>query len=836
MKRLVCFFDGTWDSPQQQEVTNVVKLQRAMLKSDAAGVHQCPHYELGIATEFTGRLSFWAGALSIGLSRRVRGAYHYLCEHFEPGDEIYLFGFSRGAFEARNLAELIAVVGLLPAQSRDRARQSWRYYWRYRDRPEAEKLHRLREGVHFPVRIRCIGVWDTVGNLALPFLPTDGASRLRTLPANVDIGLHALAIDEPRAAFSPVMWSRKPDASPPAAQIIEQAWFPGSHVDVGGGGERRGLADAALQWMAERVTATTDLAIDFEYLQAIIKPDAEGEQCVPTTGIYRLSQLLPFVRLIDQDPRAVHPLRRLLLRGWRTSRLPREEKPICERVHASALARFGKIVPMRRGLEVRARRYHPRNLRWATPASAADQPTAAANVSRAAEPAPPARKSALAGWVLFEWAAQPFYTLIVTFLFGPYFVNQFVGDPVRGQSLWAYGAAAAGVLIAVGSPILGAVVDVKGGAKWRMGLLVVCFAAAMAALWVAKPNAGAPIIALVLAAYVIATVSAEFAIVLLNGLMPTLVPREQYGRLSGISWGLGYLGGLLALILVAALVVVDRETGKTLLGMQPVLELDAAAGESDRIVGPLCALWLLAFSTPFFLLTPDRGQRRAGARVADGVRAFIATLVALPRHGNILLFLAARMVFIDGLTAIFQFGGIYAASIFGWHAIEQSQFAIVLVLAGVIGAVSGGFLDDRIGAKRVIIGSLLVLIVGAIGLLSIDHTHVLFSLVVPPKAADSAVFSSAGEKVFVAFAVALALVAAPAQASCRSLLARLAPPDQVSQFFGLFAFSGKATAFLAPTVIGLATTFAHSQRIGLATVLVFLGIGLAAMTPVREAR
>jgi len=216
--------------------------------------------------------------------------------------------------------------------------------------------------------------------------------------------------------------------------------------------------------------------------------------------------------------------------------------------------------------------------------------------------------------------------------------------------------------------------------------------------------------------------------------------------------------------------------------------------------------------------------------------SFIATLVALPRHGNILLFLAARMVFIDGLTAIFQFGGIYAASIFGWHAIEQSQFAIVLVLAGVIGAVSGGFLDDRIGAKRVIIGSLLVLIVGAIGLLSIDHTHVLFSLVVPPKAADSAVFSSAGEKVFVAFAVALALVAAPAQASCRSLLARLAPPDQVSQFFGLFAFSGKATAFLAPTVIGLATTFAHSQRIGLATVLVFLGIGLAAMTQVREAR
>jgi UMF1 family MFS transporter len=840
MKRLVCFFDGTWDTPHQTEVTNVVKLQRAMLQSDAAGVHQCPHYEIGIATEFTGRLlgrlSFLAGALSIGLSRRVRGAYHYLCENFQPGDEIYLFGFSRGAFEARTLAELIAVVGLPPAQALERARQGWRYYRRFGDQPEAELLHRLREGMHYPVRIRCIGVWDTVGDLALPFLRTD-LSRISALPENVDVALQALAIDEPRGAFRPVLWTHKRDAASPAAQIIEQVWFPGSHVDVGGGGEARGLADAALRWMAERVTATTGLAVDSAYLQAITKPDAEGEQCLPTTGIYRFSQWLPFVRLIDQDPRAVHPLRRLLLRSWRTNRLPHAEQPTCERVHASARTRLGKIVPMRRGLKVRARRYYPRNLRFAIPPAAGDRRTAgaAANTSDAV-PERLAGKSALAGWVLFEWAAQPFYTLIVTFLFGPYFVNQFVADPVRGQSLWAYGAAAAGVLIAVGSPILGAVVDVKGGAKWRMGLLVVCFAAAMAGLWIARPGSGAPIIALVLAAYVIATASAEFAIVLLNGMMPTLVPREQYGRLSGISWGLGYLGGLLALIFVAALVVVNGETGKTLLGMKPLLTLDAATGESDRIVGPLCALWLLVFSTPFFLLTPDLGRRRHGARIADGLRAFVATLVALPRHGNILLFLAARMVFIDGLTAIFQFGGIYAASIFGWHALEQSQFAIVLVLAGVIGAVCGGFLDDRIGAKRVIIGSLLVLIFGAIGLLSVDHTHVLFHVAVPPKAPDSAVFSSAGERVFLAFAVALALVAAPAQASCRSLLARLAPPDQVSQFFGLFAFSGKATAFLAPTLIGLATALAHSQRIGLATVLVFLGIGLAGMTLVREAR
>jgi UMF1 family MFS transporter len=817
MKRLACFFDGTWDSPNDRNVTNVIKLQRATLKNDSAGVEQCVHYEWGVATEFTGRLSFWAGALSVGLSGRVRSAYRFLCERFAPGDEIYLFGFSRGAFEARSLAEVIEVLGLLPPESLERTAQAWLYYRRYRDNPQQEKLQRIRSIMRFPVRVRCIGVWDTVGNLAFPWLTGQQRPRISTLPANVDVALHALAIDEPRGAFSPVLWTRTRDAAAPTTQIIEQTWFPGSHVDVGGGGASHALSDAPLLWIAQRVGETTGFQIDFDYLKAATAPDPEGEQCLPTTGIYRVSRLIPYVRLINQDLRAVHPLRRLLLRGWRTNRLPRNEKPINERIHESALARFGKIVPMRRGEVVRSKSYRPRSLR----------PTAAVAV---------AGKGALAGWALFEWATQPFYTLIVTFLFGPYFVNHVVADAVWGQSLWAYAAAAAGVLVALGSPILGAVVDVKGGPKWRMGLLVLCFAGAMAMLWLAKPGAGAPLIALVMAAYVVATVSAEFAIVLLNGMMPTLVPPQQYGRLSGISWGLGYLGGLLALLLVAGLVTVDSGTGKTLLQLEPVLRLDAAARESDRIVGPLCAVWLLAFSMPFFVLTPDLRTRASAASVRDGVRAFLATLKQLPRHGNILLFLGARMIFIDGLTAIFQFGGIYASAVFGWQAIEQSQFAIVLILAGVLGALLGGFLDDRIGSKRVIVLSLLILIVGAIGLLSVDKTHILYRIAVSAKAQNSAVFSSPGEQTFLVFAIALALVAAPAQASCRSLLARLAPPDQVSQFFGLFAFSGKATAFLAPILIGVATTLSGSQRIGLATVLAFLSIGLAAMTFVHERR
>jgi hypothetical protein len=152
------------------------------------------------------------------------------------------------------------------------------------------------------------------------------------------------------------------NAVPPQHQIIEQAWFPGSHEDVGGGGASSALSDTALLWLAERIRSTTDLAIDFDELHARTAPDPLGEQCAPTTGIYRVSRFVPYVRLIKQDLRGLHPLRRALLRGWRTNRLPRDQAAINEVVHDSAIARFDRVVPVRRGERVRRQRYHPRSL------------------------------------------------------------------------------------------------------------------------------------------------------------------------------------------------------------------------------------------------------------------------------------------------------------------------------------------------------------------------------------------------------------------------------------------------------------------------------------------
>jgi UMF1 family MFS transporter len=440
---------------------------------------------------------------------------------------------------------------------------------------------------------------------------------------------------------------------------------------------------------------------------------------------------------------------------------------------------------------------------------------------------------ALAGWVLFDWAAQPFYTLIVTFLFAPYFANSVAADPAQGQALWGYAAAAAGVLIALGSPFLGAMADGRGSRKPWVALFAVVFVASLSALWLATPGADMARIALVLFAFVVATASIEYTAVFTNAIMPGLVPQSQLGRLSGIGWAVGYAGGLVSLAIMAGLIVANPATGRTLFGFDPLLALDTAAGEGDRLVGPFAAVWFILFMIPFFLFVPDT---RRQAKVPSGRPATAElwdTIRSLPSHPSMLLFLVARMIYSDGLAAIFAFGGIYGASVFGWGALELGLFGIVITLTGVAGAVIGGVLDDRVGSKTVIICALLLLIVGAFGILSVDKTHVFFVAEVAPKAPGSEPFSSAGELVFLAFAVLVGMVAAPVQAASRALLARLAPPDKVTQYFGLFAFSGKVTAFMAPLMVAAVTQATGDQRIGMASIAIFLVAGVLLMLPVR---
>ena len=451
-----------------------------------------------------------------------------------------------------------------------------------------------------------------------------------------------------------------------------------------------------------------------------------------------------------------------------------------------------------------------------------------------AKPAEPTGKRALFGWVLFDWATQPFYTLVVTFLFAPYFVNGFTADPAQGSALWAYATGIAELIAAAFAPVLGAVADAGQRRKPWIAFFSILLVIGMCGLWLAAPGR-TDLVPVVLIAFGLAVIGAELATVFTNAMMTSLVSGKRLGTLSGLGWATGYVGGLASLALVAGLLVADPTTGKTLLGLPPIIPLDPATREGDRLVGPFSAVWYLVFVLPLFLFTPDRSAMPPQTRaVSAGLAQLVRSVKDLVRHhGQVALFLLARMLYADGLGAVFAFGGIYAATVFGWGATELGLFGIVLTIAGTIGAVLGGLLDDRRGSKAVIAFTLLLFIAASIGVLSVDRGHILFVVPVEPKLPGSAPFSSVGEQVYLAFAVLIGLASGPIQASSRTLLARMCPPEKTTEFFGFFSFSGKITAFAAPLAIGAVTHATGSQRLGIGTSLVFLIAGLLLLLRVK---
>jgi UMF1 family MFS transporter len=444
----------------------------------------------------------------------------------------------------------------------------------------------------------------------------------------------------------------------------------------------------------------------------------------------------------------------------------------------------------------------------------------------------PASRAALAGWVLFDWAAQPYFTLITTFIYAPFFASAIAADPVQGQALWGYATAAAGLIIAFGSPILGGVADASGRRKpW---ILVFGFFIVLGAmgLWQGKPG-DASTIPFVLLSFAIATIGIEFATVFNNAMMPSLVPPEKLGRLSGTGWAIGYVGGILSLVLMLGFMVADPVTGKTLFGLKPLFGLDPAAREGDRMAGPLTAMWFVAFIIPLILFTPDQPQKQpVGVAMRNGIKILAESLRHLRDHRSTALFLLANMIYADGLVALFAFGGIFAAGTFGWTTIEIGIFGILLAVSGTFGALIGGFVDDRLGSKRVIMFSLLLLLLALAAILCTGRDYILWFTVAPATPNDG-LFASAPEKAYILIGLLIGAAAGPLQAASRTFLVRISPPDRMTQFFGLLALSGRVTSFLAPLSVAAVTTLAASQRAGMAVLVGFFAAGLIILTFVK---
>lgn len=445
---------------------------------------------------------------------------------------------------------------------------------------------------------------------------------------------------------------------------------------------------------------------------------------------------------------------------------------------------------------------------------------------------PPPR--ARLGWVLFDWSAQPFFTLVTTFIFAPYFTSVVAQTPAQGQSLWGYATGLAGLCIAFLSPLLGSIADASGPRKPWIAFFGAFLVIGCASLWFAIP--GAPYaIALALFGYVLATLGAEFASVFNNAMMPSLAPPEKLGRLSGTGWAVGYAGGLCSLVIVLGFFATNPETGQTLLGQAPALGLDATTREGDRVSGPFSALWFIVFVLPLFLFTPDVAKTGLSLQAAmrQGLVQLKQSLRGLRGEVNLARFLFANMIYADGLAALFAFAGIYAAGVFGWGSTQIGVFGILLTIAATFGAWLGGRFDDAFGPKPVIAMALITLIVASLGIVGTGPDVALYVVTVTPPD-PTRLFSGASEKVYIALGLLIGLVAGPLQAASRSLLVRLSRPEQIGQNFGLFALSGKVTSFLGPTLVALMTTLTASQRGGVAVLIAFFAIGFILILRVRR--
>ncbi|RWQ29553.1 MFS transporter [Mesorhizobium sp.] len=429
------------------------------------------------------------------------------------------------------------------------------------------------------------------------------------------------------------------------------------------------------------------------------------------------------------------------------------------------------------------------------------------------------------GWMLFDWAAQPLFTVITTFIFGPYFVSRMASDPVIGQAAWGYGIAAAGLVIAVLSPVLGSIADQTGPRKPWIGFFAVIQIASLCMLWFAAPGSN---VFLVVLFFSLASVAAEFSTVFNDSMMPRLMPKSEIGRISNIAMGLGYLGGMIALIFVVLFMAGSPETGKTILGVSPVLGLDPRLGEDARASGPMAAAWYLLFILPMFFFTPDamKGIPLRPA-VREGLSELKSTLAEVRKRSGIFRFLVARMIYQDGVNALLALGGTFAAAMFLWSIPEIGLFGIILNVVAIIGCLVAARLDTVLGSKGVVMIALVMLSAATIGIVSTGPGFTLFGAL-PLSTADSGgMFGTAAEKAYILYGLLIGLAFGPVQASSRSYMARSVTPAESGRYFGIYALAGRATSFLAPFMVATITAASGSARLGMAAIVLFLGVGLA---------
>ena len=467
------------------------------------------------------------------------------------------------------------------------------------------------------------------------------------------------------------------------------------------------------------------------------------------------------------------------------------------------------------------------------------------NMSLSATGEKPADLRGQISWALFEFARSPYISLVYVFVFPPYFASVVIGDAVRGQEAWSLANTIVGICVAVLAPLLGAISDRTGPRKpWLAGVALIMSVSCML-LWFAMPGAqgGLPVKVILLLIIILATCF-QFTEVFHNAMLASIATPARVGGLSGLGISVGNLGTLTAMIVMLFGVALPA-SGLTMGGLlpdKPLFGLDPATHEHNRIAGPVAGVWFLVFIVPLLLWTPDRpatGVSASGA-VREGLEQLWLTVKRARRVSNVVLFLLARMLYTDAKVAILAYSGIYAAGVFGWELADLLLFALLLAPFSISGGFIGGWLDNRLGSKRAIQISVGLTCVGMIGAVSTTPERILF--VFPYDAAVSGplwsfrYFQTLPEIVYLLTFALLAITITAAFCTSRSMMARIAPVSMMNQFFGLYALSGTATAFLGHALVAVFTRAFDSQRAGFASLIILLLAGLVVMFRVRQER
>ena len=406
------------------------------------------------------------------------------------------------------------------------------------------------------------------------------------------------------------------------------------------------------------------------------------------------------------------------------------------------------------------------------------------------------------GWALYDFANSSFTTLVVTFIYAAYFVRGIAPTETIGTAQWSTAILITAIVVSLAAPVLGAIAD-RGGYRKRL-LFLATISAIIATAILFFPREGQVVFAL--AVFVVANISFETANVFYNAYLPDIAAGSRIGRISGSGWALGYVGGLICLAL-ALIGFVQPDT--------PWFGLSTEGGENIRATNLLVAVWFAVFAIPMFAWVRDPDSKPVGdvGRVVTGAfRQLGSTFTDLRRHRQVFRMLLARLVYNDGLVTIFAFGGIYAVGTFDFSFDEVILFGIALNVSAGLGALIFGFVDDRIGGRNTILISLVGLVL----------------------ATALAVMAQTKSALWLA-GVLLGLLVGPNQSASRSLIGRFIPEDKENEFFGFFAFSGKATSFLGPLLLGQLTLAFDSQRYGVAVIAVFFILGGLLLLRVDEA-